>query len=182
MRRAPLLAAALLVAGCGTAAESGTVSLAGPAEPQRFELGWREAYPAARERLVFQVASLAVTANGWSADIAVTNSTKIPFELRDRGSLLDYGLMLFATGDLDELEERARNGVLPALRRARRIEPAPPLVLPPGATWRARLSAPGALADGSWARVSFGPLRARGEPPEAIEPVVVWITDHAQRL
>ena len=55
-------------------------------------------------------------------------------------------------------------------------------MLAPNQTWRATISAPGSLADGTYVRVSFGPLRAKGEPPEGMRPIVVWITDRSYRL
>jgi hypothetical protein len=90
--------------------------------------------------------------------------------------------MLFATGELQELEDAARAGGLPPTREAEAIEPEPPAVLAPGARWQARLSARGALPAGSWVRVVFGPLRAEEEPPEGLDPTVVWITDSSYRL
>ena len=171
----------LLLTGCG-AAETEPVAPVRPAEPQHLRLGWRESYPSSGERLRFAVDVLTVRASGWSATIAVTNSTRIPFELGANSAELSFGLMLFATGDLGELEQANREGRLPAPRVALRMEPAPPDVLAPGKTWRTTLSAPGSLADGSWVRVSFGPLRAIGDPPEGMEPVVLWITDRSRQL
>ena len=152
------------------------------AEPQQAELAWRESYPSSGERLVFEVDTLELTKKGWSAEITVTNSTKIPFELGQPRAGLQYGLMLFATGDLGELEDAARDGRLPAPRLAERFEPTPPDVLAPGETWRATISAPGSLPDGAYVRVSFGPLQAKGEPPKDMEPKVLWITDRSHRL
>lgn len=183
MRRTVLpLALALLLGGCGAATTGGPVPLPEAATPQRAELGWREAYPGrSGERLVFVVEELAVTADGWTARVAVSNRTSVAF---DSGRPVDfrYGLMLFATGDLGELEEAARSGGLPSVRQASSIEPPPPAVLRPGATWRATLSAAGSLPAGAYARVVFGPLSTAGDPPEGVEPVVVWITDNAHRL
>jgi hypothetical protein len=181
MRRPLVLAAVLLLAGCG-GGELEQVKPVRAAEPKRVELGWRESYPSTGERLVFVVEALEITKRGWSADIAVTNSTEIPFELGAIPEPLAFGLMLFATGNLDELEQAAEAGRLPAPRLATRIEPAPPNELAPDQTWRATISAPGSLADGAFVRVSFGPLRARGEPPAGMEPVVHWITDRSYRL
>ena len=180
MRRTALLAV-LLLAGCG-AAETAPVAPARPAEPQHLRLGWRESYPSSGQRLRFAVDELTVRADGWSARIAVTNSTRIPFALGLNRAELSFGLMLFSTGDLAELEQANREGRLPAPRLAAAMEPEPPDVLAPGATWRATLSAPGSLADGSWVRVSFGPFRAVGDPPEGMDSVVLWITDRSQRL
>ena len=90
--------------------------------------------------------------------------------------------MLFADGRLETLDELNRAGALPPVRKAASIEPPPPRALAPAERWEAALSAPGSLPDGSWVRVSFGTLFARGEPPVDIQPRVVWITDRAYRL
>jgi len=182
MRRTVLLAVVLLT-GCGPAAETEQVAPARPAEPQHLRLGWLESYPSAGERrLRFAVDSLTVRADGWSAEIGITNRTGSSFELGVDRARLTFGLMLFTTGGLDELERLNREGRLPTVRLAATIEPPPPDLLAPGATWRATLSAPGSLADGSWVRVTFGPLRAVGDPPEGLDPVVIWITDRSTKL
>ncbi|MBA2383803.1 MAG: hypothetical protein H0V68_03965 [Actinobacteria bacterium] len=181
MPRMLSLLAVTLLAGCGTTAEPEQVEPARAAEPQTAALRWRESYPSSGKRLRFAVDRLEVRRDGWSVDIAVTNSVGIPFEL---GRPLDaaFGLMLFETGDLGELTEAADAAGLPPLRQATSIVPAPPRILAPNATWRATLSAPGSLADGSWVRVSFGPLEAVGTPPAGMQSPVVWITDKAHRL
>jgi hypothetical protein len=181
MRRTVLLAV-LLLAGCGPAPETEPVAPARVAEPQHLRLGWRESYPSTGERLRFDVDSLTVRAEGWSAEIGITNSTRSSFELGRDQAQLSFGLMLFATGGLEELERLNREGRLPSPRLAAAIDPPPPDLLAPGETWRATMSAPGSLADGSWVRVTFGPLRAIGDPPEGIDPVVRWITDRSHRL
>jgi hypothetical protein len=181
MRRALLLATALILAGCGDA-EPPPLAPARAAEPQQAKLDWNESYPASGPRLVFAVDTLTVRDGGWSVDVAVTNLTSIPFAAGGSPTDLAYGLMLFTTDDLGELEDAARRGSLPAIRRARTIEPEPPTVIGPNETWHAKLSGPGSLADGTYVRVSLGPLRAKGKPPTGVEPVVVWITDRAHRL
>ena len=184
MRRTlALLALALAVGGCGTADSGGEPPLPPrAAEPHRAVLGWREFHPAGfGERLVFEVATLAVTADGWSAAVAVVNRTKLRFEVDTGPGDYSFGLMLFPTGDLETVEEANRQGVLPPVRRATTIEPPPPRFLQPGETWRATLSAPGALVDGSWARVVFGTFLAVGDAPDEFERVV-WFTDHAYKL
>ncbi len=180
--RAPLfLVAVLLLAGCGNV-ELEPVDESRAAEPQRATLDWRESYPSSGERLVFVVHTLAVTKKGWSADIAITNLTAIPFALGAAPEPSRFGLMLFANNDLDELQEASRNGRLPVPRLAARFDPPPPNVLAPKETWRATISAPGSLADGAYVRVSFGPLVAKGDPPDDMESTVIWITDRSYRL
>jgi hypothetical protein len=181
MRRPLILAAVLVMTGCG-GAQPEPLGPARAAEPQQVALGWRESYPPSGERLVFTVEKLVVSDEGWSADVSVTNKTRIAFDTGGDTAASTYGLMLFATGDLGELEDAAGANRLPAVRQARTIEPALPELLRPNETWSATLSAPGSLADGSWVRVSFGPLRAEGDPPPEMEPVVVWITDSAYRV
>lgn len=181
MRRTVLLAV-LLLTGCGAASETAPVPPARAAEPQRVELDWRESYPAEGERLRFEVDALEVREDGWSVDVRVANATRIPFELGVNRAQLSFGLMLFATGDLDELEEANRTGRLPPVRLAATMRPSPPDVLVPGQTWNVTLAGPGSLADGTYLRVAFGPLRAVGDPPDGLQPVVFWITDRSHRL
>ena len=184
MRRTlSLVALVLALGGCGTADSGGEPTpLPHAAEPQRAVLGWREFHPArVGERLVFEVATLAVTKEGWSAAVAVVNRTDLRFEVETGPGGYSFGLMLFPTGDLEAVEEANRQGVLPPIRRATTIEPPPPRFLQPGETWRATLSAPGALVDGSWVRVVFGTFVAVGDAPDEFKQVV-WFTDHAYRL
>ena len=56
------------------------------------------------------------------------------------------------------------------------------LALAPGATWSGEISARGSLPARAWVRLSFGAFVAVGDPPEGVEPRVVWITDHAYPL
>ena len=182
MRRRLLLVAVLLLAGCGDGGKLEPVDESRAAEPQRAELHWRESYPSSGQRLIFAVDSLEITAKGWSAEIAVTNSTAIPFDLGAVPAPSSFGLMLFANDNLDELEKAAKNGRLPPPRTATRFDPAPPDVLAPKQTWRGTMSAPGSLADSAYVRVSFGPLVAKGDPPDGMRPTVVWITDRSYRL
>jgi hypothetical protein len=153
------------------------------AGPQTAELGWRETYGPAGEQLVFTVEGLTVTEKGWSARIGVENDTSVGWELAPgatpEGS---FGLQLFETGDPEELEERNRTGTLPAVRAATDYAPELPGVLEPGASWDGEISARGALVAGSWARVVFGTLVAVGKPPEELDEMLIWITDHAYQL
>ena len=68
------------------------------------------------------------------------------------------------------------------MRPATRFQPELLPILEPKASWNGRISAPGPLVAGSWARVVFGTLIAVGKPPEGLGEVVVWITDRAYRL
>jgi hypothetical protein len=153
------------------------------AGPQSADLAWRETYGPAGEQLVFTVDRLDVTETGWTARIGVENDSSVGWELAPgatpEGS---FGLQLFETGDADELEERNRSGTLPAVRAATAYAPELPPLLEPGASWEGEISARGALVAGSWARVVFGTLVAVGKPPEELDEMLVWITDHAYEL
>jgi hypothetical protein len=153
------------------------------AGPQTADLGWREVYGSVGEQLVFTVDRLDVTESGWSAHVGVENDSSVGWELAPgatpEGS---FGLQLFETGDVEELEERNRNATLPAIRAATGYVPELPKILEPGASWDGEISARGALVAGAWARVVFGTLVAVGKPPDELDEKVIWITDHAYEL
>jgi hypothetical protein len=179
---AALAGAVLAVAGCRT--ETTELPPSQPARVQQAELGWVEREPAAGPGLVFAVHRFQITADGWAAEIELENRTAIEWEVSsDRlAAARSFGVMLFATGALDELVSRNRDGDLPGLREAIEIEPALPYRLEPDDTWRGTISAPGTLAAGRYVRVVFGPLLAIGDPPSDLRADTVWITDHAYRL
>jgi hypothetical protein len=182
MRRTVLLAV-LLLTGCGAAVESQPIPLARAAEPRHVTLDWLESHPSTgKERLRFAVNELTVRPEGWSVGIAVTNATRNSVELGINRTALSFGLMLFPTGDLKKLKKANREGRMPAVRLAAKMEPTPPDVLAPGATWRATLSSHGSLADGSFVRVVFGPFRIVGKPPTGMGSVVYWFTDRSYKL
>lgn len=162
---------------------SATVEPTAAAGPQSADLGWKETYGQTGEQLVFTVDSLTVTESGWNAKIGIENGTKVAWELAPgatpEGS---FGLQLFETGDKDELDQRNRQGTLPAVRAATGFHPALPRILEPAASWEGTISAPGPLLAGSYARVVFGTLVAVGKPPDGFQDVFVWITDHSHRL
>jgi hypothetical protein len=153
------------------------------AGPQTADLTWRETYGTPAERLVFTVDRISVTDTGWSARVGIENDSSVGWELAP-GATPDgsFGLQLFETGDPEELEERNQSRTLPAVRPATAFAPALPAVLEPGSTWEGEISARGALVAGSWARVVFGTLVAVGKPPDELEELLVWITDHAYEL
>jgi len=148
------------------------------------ELSWDERAPATGPALVFRVRRFAVTDDGWSSDVEIENRTGIPWLLGENPVAVSqsFGIMLFATGEMGELDQRNRNADLPGLRAAQRFDPALPARLDPGASWRGTISAPGTLAAGRWVRVVFGPLVAVGDPPGGMQRQFVWITDHTHRL
>jgi hypothetical protein len=153
------------------------------AGPQTAELGWRETYGTTGERLVFTVDRLDVKETGWNARVGIENDSSVGWELAPGAtSEGSFGLQLFETGDIEELEERNRDQTLPAVRAATRYAPALPAVLEPGSAWEGEISARGALVAGSWARVAFGTLVAVGKPPDELDEMVIWITDHAYEL
>lgn len=155
-----------------------------PAGLQRAELDWREVYGTRGERIVFRVEWLEVEETGWSARLGLENRTSVAYSVGDPQATLDraFGLMLFSSGELAELEQRIEEGTLPAVRAARTYEPELPAILEPGATWEGTISAPGKLVAESWVRVVFGTLTAVGKTPEGLDEQVVWITDAAHQL
>jgi hypothetical protein len=177
-----LLAVAAVAAGCAAEPEPLPPTRAAP--PQRAELGWVERYGEAGRRFTFRVRSFEVLADGWQARISVTNGTSVRYSVGDpRASLgRNFGVMLFETGSLDEVERRNRRSELPSVRRAREYRPPLPLVLKPGQTWSGVIEAPGSLAAGRWVRIVFGAFVPIGEPPEGLPGTLVWITDHARLL
>jgi hypothetical protein len=181
-RLLPLVVVALLVAGCGS--EPRPIPPARAAPPQAADLNWVESYGEAGARLVFGVQRFEVLGSGWRAKISLTNRTSVRYAVSDPDSTLaqQFGLMLFQSGDLRQLEQLNRAGELPAVRRAEVFHPALPLVLKPGQTWRGVISAPGALAAGRWVRVVFGMLAPIGNSPRGLPEQLIWITDHAYQL
>jgi hypothetical protein len=176
------LGAVLLAAGCGS--DGTTPVIPPPAPPQAAELAWVERSPETGPALVFRVRRFAVTETGWTSDVEIENGTDIAWSLGENPVAVEqsFGIMLFATGEMGELEQRNQNAELPGLRAARRFVPELPARLRPGESWRGTISAPGSLASGRWVRVVFGPLVAVGDPPADMPNQFVWITDHAYRL
>ena len=153
------------------------------AGPQTAGLDWRETYGTAGEQLIFTVTRLEVTETGWNARVGIENDSSVGWELAP-GATPDgsFGLQLFETGEAQELEDRNRDGTLPAVRAATRYAPLLPGVLEPAASWEGEISARGSLVAGSWARVVFGTLVAVGKPPEGLDEQLIWITDEAYQL
>jgi hypothetical protein len=155
------------------------------APPQFKELGWIERFEQGGATFVFRVRSLEVLPDGWRAEISVTNGTNVRYSVAapDASAQRVFGVMLFRSGDLSEVEERSASGeLLPGIRRAQTFRPALPLVLEPDETWSGTIGAPGALAVGRWLRVVFGTFVPIGESPEGFPEELIWITDHTYRL
>jgi hypothetical protein len=154
------------------------------AGPQRETLGWRETLGPPGDKLVFSVGALEILQDGWRAEIGLENDTSVPYEVAGRNAAVEqtFGLMLFSSGKIAELEEKNESNTLPAVRPAVRFEPEPPAILEPGHSWAGTISAPGALVADSWVRVVFGALISVGKPPDGLPEGVVWITDSAHRL
>jgi hypothetical protein len=173
----------LLASGCGGDEPAATLPTEA-APPQQAELGWKEQFPKTGAGLVFRVHRFAVTTSGWEADVEVENHSGVAWRLPGAANVLptSFGVMLFRTDDLDEVERRSSDGDLPGLREAGSYTPALPTRLAPGAEWRGTISARGSLAAGLFVRLVLGPLVADGDPPDGMESAFSWITDHAHRL
>lgn len=173
------LAVAALAGGCGSSAPPPLPP--GPAPPQKAALHWVERYPETGPALVFSARSFEITKTGWRAEIGLENDTRTTWRIAETPATA-FGVMLFTTGELDEVEQRSRDDELPGLRPARSFDPPLPERLTPGATWLGTMSAPGPLAAGLHVRLVFGRLVAVGTPPEGTPTEFSWITDNSYVL
>jgi hypothetical protein len=174
-----VLAAVLLLAGCSS---SETPPLPpGPAPPQRAELHWTERYPGQGAALVFSATRFEVTKSGWRAEIGLENQTSTTWRLVETPTT-GFGVMLFPSDEVSEVEARSSGGDLPGLREAQTFDPPLPPSLGPGESWHGAIGARGPLAAGLYARIVFGVLAATGDTPEGMTSQFSWITDHAYRL
>jgi hypothetical protein len=130
-------------------------------------------------RFTFRVDRLTVAEDGWQAEVGVTNGSESAYRL-GRGSV---GLVLLDTATRAELErltddlQRAPPALMPD-----RLEPEPPPVLGPGASWEATIGGSEVLRQGSVVRVLFGPYSRLGARDITQAGTVLWVTDHAVRL
>jgi hypothetical protein len=147
------------------------------ARPQKAALGWREVAGERGEELVYTVESLEVLVDGWKAQLSVANLSSTSYRPISTFEQ-PFGLMVFSSGDYDELMEQNESGTLPTVRPATTYSPLLPEVLEPGDEWAGTISAPGALVANGWVRVVFGALVSVVQPTEAI----AWISDHTYRL
>lgn len=174
-----VLAALTLLAGCGS---SETQFLPpGPAPPQDAELHWVERYPAQGPALVFSAEHFEVTKSGWRAEIGLENQSATTWRLVETPTT-GFGVMLFPTDEVSEVESRSSGGDLPGLRAAQTFDPPLPPSLVPGGRWHGTIGAPGPLAVGLYARIVFGQLVAEGDTPEGMPAQFSWITDNSYRL
>jgi hypothetical protein len=180
-RAIPILAIALLAAGCSHDTKPFEPVVAAP--PQSANVGWTESFPAAGPALIFRVGTIRVLPDRWEADISIENQTEQRYEIPPATSAKRlFGVMIFSSDSLDDLKRRSESGDLPTIRSAQAVTPSLPPVIAPGERWTGTISAAGALPAGQWVRIVFGPLTVKGTPPKGVEPEVTWITDHAYRL
>jgi hypothetical protein len=174
----------LVTLAVGCTRETAPVPPTVAARPAVYDLGWAEPTPETGPGLVFRVRSFRVTPSGWRAEVAIENRTAIPWEIPSGNEAYQraFGVMMFATGDLDELDRRNKDGDLPAIREPIRVTPELPSFLDPNTTWSARLDGAGPLPAGRFVRLVFGPLIAVGDAPEGMPATLVWITDSAVEL
>jgi hypothetical protein len=147
------------------------------AGPQKAALGWREVAGEGGEQLVFSVAALEVLSDGWKVKLSIENRTTTSYKVSTSVGQ-PFGLMVFSSGDYEELIEQNESGTLPTVRPATTYDPQLPLALEPGDSWTGTISAPGALVANGRVRVVFGALISVVPPGE----VISWISDHTYRL
>ena len=177
---AVVLVAGMLLAGCSS--DSGDAPSARAASPQEAELDWVERSPENGPALVFHVRRFSVTESGWEAQLEIENETAVTWKLAEDPVAVgqSFGVMLFATGELDEVEQRGADGDLPGLRPARTFEPALPAELDRGESWRGTVGADGALAAGTVRPRGVRPVRHRGRAAGGHADAV--LLDHRSRL
>ena len=122
-----------------------------------------------------------VTKSGWRAEIGLENETSTSWRLVESPTT-GFGVMLFPTDEVSEVESRSSGGDLPGLREAQSFEPPLPPSLGPGESWHGAIAARGPLAAGLYARIVFGLLSASDDVPEGLPAQFSWITDHAYKL
>lgn len=173
------LAAAALLTGCESS--NAPPLPPGPASPQKVTLDWVERFPSEGPGLVFRAHGFEVTSSGWQAEVELENDTATSWRIVESPAT-SFGVMLFTTDDVSEVEGRSRDGDLPGLRSAQSFDPPLPTSLLPGGTWRGTIAAPGRLAASLHMRIVFGQLVAVGEPPESMPTEFSWITDNSYEL
>ena len=127
-----LIVVAALAPACG--GDESTTSLpTEAAPPQEAELTWSEQFPETGAGFSFRIRRFAVTADGWEADVEVENRTDIPWRLPGAEDAVptSFGVMLFRTDDVEEVEQRSANGDLPGLAGSSTYTPSLPTRLAP---------------------------------------------------
>jgi hypothetical protein len=140
-----------------------------------------ERYPAQGPALVFSAEHIEVTKSGWRAEIGIENRTSTSWRLVEMPTT-GFGVMLFPTDEVSEVESRSSGGDLPGLRAAQTFDPPLPPSLVPGGSWHGTIAARGPLAVGLYARIVFGQLVAEGDAPDGLPAQFSWITDNSYRL
>jgi hypothetical protein len=173
------VAVVTLLSGCGSTDQPPLPP--GPAPPQSATLDWVERFPSDGPAVVFSADRLEITASGWSASVELENDTSTPWRIVESPATA-FGVMLFTSGDVAEVERRSEEDDLPGLRPARSFDPPLPERLAPGMGWRGTIAAPGRLAAGLHLRIVFGQLVAVGDPPDGMPAQFSWITDNSYEL
>ena len=154
------------------------------AAPQTASLDWVERFPADGPALVYTVEQLTIDRDGWKVKLGIENKTDrryaIPSVTDPAGRT--FGVMMFESGELEDLTTRSKTGDYPVLRPAQTVVPPLPAVLDPGDAWHGTIAAQGSLPAEKWLRVVLGPMTVVGDVPKDVPTDVVWITDHAHLL
>jgi hypothetical protein len=163
VRRVLVIAAALAVAGNASGASSST----------SHTVRWHETWAVnGKPFMAFDVTSIDVSSDHWSARVAVHNASRYPLTIPSRL----FQLAVYAAARPADCHAYV------ALRGSAPVPPAP-AVLKPGSTWRTTFGGPHGLPPGQqgWARVVFAYFR--GGPTAAMrKDRFGWITDHALSL
>ncbi len=175
MRALVLLALALLLAGCGSAASQRF------ARPQTLRLDWHENCGPHARRLTIQTKRLTVERQRWQVELTFRNETGITLGVL-RPHAIDetlFGLAPYRTTSLREVRERLD---AKPLTYADRFSPATPRLLAPGERWSGSFSGPGHLPRGVPVRVVLGRFEITGKVPRGLYRGFFCVSDRYVRL
>ena len=180
MRHALILATCVIAAGCGSREATATWA---PPETLTFR-GGSDCGPKGHD-VQIRVRKLVVGRRSWRVDATLANRTGVALQVIRPHHLhtVEFGLDVFDTNTLAEVERRAARKALHNGALAERVVPPLAGVLRPGDRWAGSFSAPGRLPRGKYVRVVFGRFVVPGgKVPAGLAARFFCTTDDAPRL
>lgn len=178
MRPTVLIALALLVAGCDSAAPQRW------ARPQGVRLGWHENCGTRARPLTVAARRLTVGNRRWRVELAFRNETGLTLGVL-RPHAVDetlFGLAPYRTTSFREVLKRAETAEAKPLTYADRFSPSTPRLLAPGEGWSGAFSGPGRLPRGVPIRVVLGRFVITGKVPRGLFRGFLCVSERYVRL